>query len=172
MEKWDLYDINRQKLNKLHTRGNKLNKGEFHLVVHVVILNDKNEMLIQQRQSFKEGFPNLWDVSVGGSAVAGETSQMAAQRETKEEIGINYEFKERPNFTINFSVGFDDYYIINIDGIDTTKLKLQYEEVKAVKWASLEEILNMIDDKEFIPYSKEIIKFIFSMKCRYGTINE
>ena len=43
----------------------------------------------------------------------------------------------RPAFTMNFSEGFDDFYLVNKD-IDISKLKLQYEEVKAVKWASKE----------------------------------
>lgn len=60
-------------------------KGTYHLVVHVCVFNQKGEMLIQQRQPFKQGWPNLWDVTMGGSALAGETSQQAAMRELKEE---------------------------------------------------------------------------------------
>ncbi|MGN9136332.1 hypothetical protein ACTNDG_13110 [Clostridium sp. HCP1S3_B4] len=41
---------------------------------------------------------------------------------------------------------------------------LQGEEVKAVKWASKEEILSMIDKKTFIPYTKSLVDLIFFMK--------
>ena len=38
--------------------------------------------------------------------------------------------------------------------VNPDSLHLQYEEVQAVRWATLEEILRMIDDGRFIPYEK------------------
>ncbi len=38
-----------------------MKEGDHHLVVHVWIVNDKGEFLIQKRQSWKEGGPNMWD---------------------------------------------------------------------------------------------------------------
>ena len=93
MEKWDLYDQHRNKIEKQITRGDKMEPGEFHLVVHVCIFNSKGEMLIQQRQPFKQGWSNLWDITCGGSAVAGDTSQQAASRELFEELGIQFNFE-------------------------------------------------------------------------------
>ena len=127
-------------------------------------------MLIQQRQPFKQGWPNLWDITCGGSAVAGDTSQQAASRELFEELGIDYDFESmRPQFTINFERGFDDYYLINYD-IDLNQLTLQAEEVQAVKWASKEEILELIKQNQFIPYYESIISFLFESRNRYGSI--
>ncbi|MCI8824572.1 MAG: hypothetical protein HFH63_01540 [Lachnospiraceae bacterium] len=40
----------------------------------------------------------------------------------------------RPQFTINFPDGFDDYYLIEQE-VDLSKLKLQETEVQRVKWA-------------------------------------
>ncbi|EIT87065.1 NUDIX hydrolase [Fictibacillus macauensis ZFHKF-1] len=71
MEKWDLYDQYRHKIEKQITRGETLAPDEFRLVVHVCIFNSKGEMLIQQRQPFKQGWSNLWDLTCGGSAVMG-----------------------------------------------------------------------------------------------------
>jgi len=62
MEKWDLYDKHRNKIAKQITRGDEMASDEFHLVVHVCIFNSKGEMLIQQRQPFKKGWSNLWDI--------------------------------------------------------------------------------------------------------------
>lgn len=73
MELWDVYDINRNKTNKTMVRGESFAKGNYHLVVHVCVFNSKGEMLIQQRQPFKEGWPNMWDITVGGSATKGDT---------------------------------------------------------------------------------------------------
>ena len=53
-------------------RGDRQPEGTCRLVVHICLFNARGEMLIQQRQSFKSGWSNFWDVTVGGSAVAGE----------------------------------------------------------------------------------------------------
>ncbi|WP_406543559.1 NUDIX domain-containing protein [Clostridium ljungdahlii] len=79
MELWDVYDSERNKTNRTMVRGRDFNEGDYHMVVHICIFNSKGEMLIQQRQPFKEGWSNMWDITVGGSAIEGETSQMAAK---------------------------------------------------------------------------------------------
>ncbi|RMD02302.1 NUDIX domain-containing protein [Clostridium autoethanogenum] len=168
MELWDVYDSERNKTNRTMVRGRDFNEGDYHMVVHICIFNSKGEMLIQQRQPFKEGWSNMWDITVGGSAIEGETSQMAAKRELMEELGIKINLQDiRPHLTINFDNGFDDVYLIQKD-IDIVDLTLQYEEVKCVKWASKEEIFSMIDSGEFIPYYKSLIQLFFDSKNQYG----
>lgn len=169
MEIWDLYDEDRIKTGETMVRGEAIPKGFYHLVVHVCIFNSRGEMLIQQRQPFKSGWANRWDVTVGGSAVSGDTSQVAAEREVAEEIGYQISLEGiRPSLTINFDDGFDDFYLVQQD-LDITKLKLQYEEVQAVKWASRDDILTMIDDETFIPYHKSLIELLFFMRDKMGT---
>lgn len=168
MELWDIYDIDRNKTDRTMTRGAEFAEGDYHLVIHVCIFNSKGEMLIQQRQSFKEGWPNMWDISVGGSAVQGDSSQTAAERETLEELGLKLDLQGvRPHFTINFDQGFDDIYIIEKD-IDLAELKLQYEEVQNAKWASKEEVLQMLEKEEFIPYYASLINLLFDTRKSYG----
>ena len=115
MELWDVYDIDRQKTGKLAQRvnGKSMPEGEYHLVVHICLFNAKGQLLIQQRQLDKIGYPGLWDVTAAGSALAGENSASAAARELWEEMGIRHDFHgERPFYTINFPDGFDDIYLI------------------------------------------------------------
>ena len=163
MEKWNLYTIDRVITNRVITRGDDIPKNLYHLVVHVCIFNAKNQMLIQQRQTFKEGWPNMWDVTVGGSAMIGENSRQAAMREVAEELGLKIDLKNTPPvITKYFSEGFDDIYILEKE-IDISKLTLQYEEVQAVKWVDIEEILDMIGLKKFIPYDESFIHFLFHL---------
>lgn len=111
----------------------------------------------------------MWGVSVGGSVFAGETSDVAARRELFEELGIDISFEKlRTSLTVNFEGGFDDFYLIEKD-IELTQLKLQYEEVKAVKWASKDEIIKMINNHAFIPYNAYLIELLFFMRNRAGT---
>lgn len=151
-ELWDLYTRDREKTGKLHRRGEPVPEGCYRLAVHVCIFNSKNQLLIQQRQPFKKGWPNMWDVSVGGSAVAGDTSSQAAQREVFEELGLQLDLsRERPFLTMNFSEGFDDFYIVEQD-IDLTKLRLQQEEVRQVRWADRDEVVKLQMQGLMIPY--------------------
>ena len=168
MEYWDLYDRDRIPTGETYQRGKPLPEGRYHMVVHVVIFNSQGQMLIQQRQPFKEGWPNLWDITVGGSAVAGDTSRTAAQREVMEEIGLAIDLSgEQPKLTIPFDVGFDDVYTLVMD-VDLTTLHLQESEVQAVRWASEEEILAMLADGRFIPYHRAFIQLLFALRHSRG----
>lgn len=168
MEYWDLYDIARNKTGKTAVRGEKIADGDYHLIIHICIFNSEGQMLIQRRQSFKDGWPDLWDITVGGSAVKGDSSQTAAERELREELGIKADFKGvRPHLTINAGDCFDDVYLIEKD-VSLSDLKLQYEEVQDAKWASEAAIISMIDSGEFIPYYPDAIRLFFDIRKHYG----
>ena len=169
MEIFDLYDENRIKTDKTMIRGNKTPDGFYRLVVHICIFNNKGKMLIQQRQPFKKGWSNMWDVSVGGSAVSGDTSLSAAIREVREELGIKLAPPQLRRFiTIEDNSVFDDWYAVNLD-IDLAELNLQYEEVQDAKWADIDEIKVMIDKEIFIPYHKSCIDMLFHFSHNSGT---
>lgn len=168
MEVWDVYDSKRRKTNKQIQRGSPLSDGEYHLVVHICIFNSAGEMLIQKRQSFKKDWPNMWDVTAGGSVLSGESSNQAASRELFEELGLAVSFEKfRPNLTINFDQGFDDFYLLEMD-TDLGALVLQQEEVQSVRWVNEQEIQLMIADGSFIPYYSSLIRLLFDMKGNYG----
>ena len=161
MELFDLYTADRQKTGRTMVRGEYTPEGFYRLVVHVCIFDEEGRMLIQQRQPFKRGWSNLWDVTVGGCAVSGDASQSAAEREVREEIGLAMDFSAiHPTLTLNWGHGFDDYYVVT-RAVDPASLKLQAEEVQAVRWATREEILRMIDEGTFIPYEKSLIELLF-----------
>ena len=166
MELFDLYTADREKTGKTMVRGEPTPEGYYRLVVHICIFDGQGRMLIQQRQPFKHGWSNMWDISVGGSAVAGDDSRSAAERETREELGLEIDLKdERPTMTIYWEHGFDDYYVLTRN-VDLDTLTLQPEEVQTVRWADKEEILQMIDDRTFIPYEKSLIELLFYRRNR------
>ena len=161
MEIFDLYTAEREKTGRTMVRGTPVPEGFYRLVVHVCIFDGQGRMLIQQRQPFKRGWSNLWDISVGGSAVSGDSSRTAAERETREELGLSIDLSDvRPTVTLHWEHGFDDYYTVTRP-VELQSLQLQYEEVQAVRWAEKEEILRMIDDGSFIPYEKSLIELLF-----------
>lgn len=163
MEYWDVFDIDRIPTGKTAIRGEDMPEGGYHMVIHVCIFNSDGKLLIQQRQPWKT-LGNKWDVTVGGSALKGETSREAAARELFEELGIEHDFTDiRANMTLNFIGGFDDFYLLNRD-IDLASLRLQPEEVQSARWASREEVLALIDSGDFIPFFKSFIDFIFDVR--------
>lgn len=152
MEIWDIYDKYRRKTGATHERGITMKTGDYHIVVHVWIVNSKGELLIQRRQLDKKDWAGMWDCAAAGSAILGENSRDAAIRETKEEIGLDIELKDLdPLFTIKFSSGFDDNWLVRQD-VNLEDLVLQQEEVADLKWASMEDIREMLVNSEFIPY--------------------
>ena len=169
MELFDLYDYQRRPVGRTMVRGEKCPEGLYHPVVHIVIFHPDGRMLIQQRQPFKEGWPNRWDVSVGGSAQAGEDSPTAAMRETREELGLTIDLTgKRPVLTNCGGSGFDDIYLLEMP-VELSQLRLQPEEVQSAAWATQEEIFAMIDDGRFIPYLKSFIMLLFDLH-RQGSI--
>ena len=171
MELMDIYDENRMRTGRTFERGAKLAPGEYCYVVHVYIFNSEGKLLIQQRQSFKSGWANMWDTSAAGAVSAGETTAQAAERETLEELGYELKLDDtRPHMTISFDYGFSDAFIVERD-LDIEGLKLQYEEVQAVKWASLDEIKELIITGEFVPLKSGLIDLAFASRKHRGTLN-
>lgn len=167
----DLYDADRLPTGGTAVRGEKLPAGKYRMVVHVCIFNSRQEMLIQKRADDIVRWPSYWDVSVGGGASSGDNSRQAAERETAEELGLHIDFSDRrPVITVNFSDGFDDFYTVEMD-VDLADLQLQEDEVADARWATREEIEQMIDEGTFIPYQKDLLGYLFFARERRGTWN-
>lgn len=91
-------------------------------------------------------------------------------RELFEELGLSLDLRfVRPHLSVQFDAGFDDMFLIQKD-VDLASLTLQYEEVAEVRYASLEEILSMMDEGTFIPYQRHLMALFFDMKDRYGAL--
>jgi isopentenyldiphosphate isomerase len=53
--------------------------------------------------------------------------------------------------------------------LNLEELTLQPEEVQRVKWASREEIYQMIEIKRFIPYHQSLVDLLFFLRKHPGT---
>lgn len=171
MEIFDLYDACRRPTGETMVRGTPTPEGRYRQVVHICIFNSRGELLIQQRQSFKSSWPDLWDITLGGAVTAGETSQQGAHRELLEELGLDVDFSNTaPTVSTSFRGGFDDVYILHMEP-ELSQLKLQPEEVQAAAWADKDAILAMINDGRFIPYGKAFIEYLFFRSTHYGNFS-
>ena len=148
VELWDLYDSQRNPLNKTHERGQPFAEGEFYVCAEIWVKNSEGKFLITKRHPDKKA-GNLWEFS-GGGTLAGETTKQSAVRELEEETGIKIDESELKLFaTYQKKNYFQDLFLVCKD-IDLKDIRLQAEETVDAKWSSPAEIQQMIDNGEFV----------------------
>ena len=147
-EIWDVYDAERNLTGRTHRRIDPLPEGDYHLVVFVWLRNSKGEYLISKRAPNK-GYPNMWE-NTGGSAIAGDDSLSAAIREVKEEIGLDVA-PENGKLIIS-EISWDSFFDVWLfeQDFDLADVVLQENETVDAKYATLDEIEQMIRNDEFI----------------------
>lgn len=162
MELWDLLDENGNKIGKTQERTESLPKGTYHLGVDIWIINSLGEILIQKRSFQKASYPGYWAMT-GGSVLAGETSLEAVKRETLEELGItiNEQNLKLAN-KMKTETAIIDAYVLKQD-ISINEIKMQEEEVIAVKWATYDEIENLVNTGKFVKNRWDNIKNILKV---------
>lgn len=149
-EIWDIYDRARKLTGKTHRRGDPLVLGDYHLVVHVWIINNKGEFLISQRAPTK-GYPLMWECT-GGSAISGDDSITAAIREVVEELGLTVSPKNGVCLlTQRRGNDFCDVWLFRED-FSIEEVVLQENETVNARWASLAEIREMMFSGEFVTF--------------------
>jgi len=153
MELWDVYDCNGNLTGKVKPRMSTFEKGEYHLVCSLWIVNPDGKVLIQKRSLTKKINPGMWNIT-GGAASAGESSEEACLREVAEEIGLKLYPQDITFLCRTFNDDdciFDDYITItNFDIFDINEAVLQPEEVSEIKWVTLDEIKALYSDGQFM----------------------
>lgn len=168
MEYIDIIDANGNSTGKKKPRNEAHRDGDWHKAVHVWILNDNGEILIQKRAKTTDSFKNLWDVSVVGHMQSSEKSTDAAVREIKEELGIHAKTEElTPFFTIKNQLKdgafidnqYSDVYLFYYRG-ESAVLRKQKDEVSEIKFISLEHLEKLIqkETSSFVPRDEEYKK--------------
>ncbi|MEG1310126.1 MAG: NUDIX domain-containing protein [Bacilli bacterium] len=171
MEIIDVLDSSGNIIDK-KPRSLVLKEGLLHRTVHVWIINNNNEILLQKRNPKKDTFPGLWAISTAGHVNTEEDSKSAAIRELKEELNIDtkeltYLFTIRRNqqlgdLKIN---SFDDVYLLKKD-IDIKNTKLQKNELTDIKYIKINELKKIYkeNNKDYVPSTIEHQKLFQFLK--------
>ena len=165
MERLDTYFDQYQKTGRVVTRSDckGMPDGEYLRVVHLCVFNSCGEMLIQKRQLHKDRYPGMWDLSAGGFVQSGENVNDAVLREAREEIGIDFESVNiKYIMTVPFSYVLDGFFSVQGD-YKLEDFTVQKEEVLELKWASLDEILQMSKNGQFVDYDVNLLAYCFSV---------
>ena len=165
MEQIDVLDKNGNKTGVVKTKKEIYEDGDYHRSVHIWIINDNKEILVQKRHPKKETYANLWAISVAGHVRSGEESMDAIKRELKEELGQKVDEKEIEYlFTLRRQQPYkdhilnviDDVFLVNLN-LDVENTKLQFTEltdIKYVYYEYLEQIFKTADP-EYVPFTLE-----------------
>lgn len=157
----DVLNENGVKTGKIVSRSEIHKLGLWHRAIVVAIVNEKNEILLQQRSATKEKNANMWDISAAGHISSGQDSLSAATREINEEVSVNlgfnvevkefrfmYSFRKEQKFSDTFiEKQFYDFFILRQIGLNSESIKFQDSEVQAVKFVTLTELNEMRNKK-------------------------
>ena len=140
----ELFDIVDTKDNVIGTRsrGEVHAQGLTHRAVHIHVINNNREVLLQKRSELKDFYPGKWTSSCSGHVDSGEEYLDAAIRELKEELSIVVTNPQtlRPLFKVPASGATDNefiwVYLLERDGPTAPNKK----EIAEVGWLSLREI--------------------------------
>ena len=155
MELWDAYDVRGNSLEHTLIRGEEVPAGEYHLVADILVRHTDGSFLLTQRDPQKPAFPGCWELSAGGSVLAGETALSGAMRELREETGIQADALA-PAFEITWPGRHAIYhgYVCRYAG-DKEAITLQPGETVAYRWLTLPELLAFMNDPTFVATSRE-----------------
>ncbi len=128
-----------------------------HRSVYIFLINSKGEFLLQKRSLLKDLYPGYYTVSATGHVDYGETYDQAAQRELREELGVNAPLEKIGKFQ-SFSPlenEFSTVYICYYNG----EVKFNPEETTAGLWMKFEQVREDMEggNKQFAPGFKAAI---------------
>lgn len=159
-ERFDIYDEEDRWIGTA-SRHDTHRLGHWHHSFHCWIVRQegaRSYLLFQQRQSSKDTYPDLYDITAAGHLTAGEDMSMAA-RELQEELGVTAEFHElilightREELQGSLKgVPFIDREVSSVFGLlDQRPLyeyQLQQEEVAGLYEADLEAMLALFEGR-------------------------
>ena len=146
-----IYDENDNYVRK-DTRKNMRKNNLIHRCTDIVVLNEKNEILVQTRSITKEYCPGYLDAVVGGVVGDGEDVDLCAEREVKEEIGIDVnKIKEKLKFIKKHFFEEDicrvwTYcYLLKLNEEEIKNIKFCDHEITSIEWISKDKLINMIN---------------------------
>lgn len=127
-------------------------QGYWHRYIRLLVTDNEGNYLLQLRGPQNRIFPECWDYSAAGHVDAGEDYEVAAIRETKEELGLAgvpikeiafFQSQDRhgKQFLNRFNKTFQ--VIVSKD----RQLSIDPEEVLEVKWFAADEIKRLVSDQ-------------------------
>ena len=127
-------------------------KALLHRAFSVFVLNDKNELMLQQRAHHKYHSPLLWTNTCCSHQREKETNIQAGTRRLREEMGFETELKEMFHFIYKapFDNGLTEHELDHVMiGYYNDVPMINDDEVESWKWMKIEDVKNdMIENPD------------------------
>lgn len=101
-----------------------------HRAVHLLLFNDKGEVLLQKRSGRKDRHPFVWDSSAAGHVDSDEEYDFAAERELMEELGVRTSLQRLGKLPASLKTGEEFIWIYT--GQHEGPFPFNGEEISAV----------------------------------------
>ena len=170
MEFLDVVDENNKNTGIVEEKKLVHRDGKWHREVTAIILNEKNEFLIQKRAASRKRNPNKWSYTTG-HVITGEDTISGMIREINEELGVIFNEKDLEllslrKFSVCYSWNQNNNYFEYSYLIRTNKKIEEYKifkkELSEIKYISYDKIKEIIEtDKNYFVnnfYNKEYMK--------------
>ncbi|HEX4662379.1 MAG TPA: NUDIX domain-containing protein [Candidatus Saccharimonadales bacterium] len=118
---------------------------DIYRVARLLIINSKGQLLLAQRAFAKAKDPAVWGLAVEGTVEEGEDYESNIRKESQEEIGVEFdELELGPKLRMTGKYNHQCQFFICHKDLDIDTLNLQDEELAAVKWYDLKELLEEV----------------------------
>lgn len=122
--------------------------GQIHRLVRILLHDGKGNVLLQKRHAHVQDSPNLWDFSAAGHVDENESYEIAAKRETQEELGLN-KITLQPLFTFYAEKTKGPEFIRRFNKVFLAQAKPQdvhpdFAELGGVQWFTKMQVAEMI----------------------------
>lgn len=163
MEIWNTYTADGQLTDQILTRGKAIPKNIYHLVVECIIRHTDGSILFMKRSSLKLSYPDYFEATAGGSALAGEIAEQAILREVYEETGITLTANQLHHHT--HFVAHDDQCLFHCYWAETnwnkSTIRLQAGETSDFVWIKQEDLKDFLEKELVIPRQKVYVEALF-----------
>jgi isopentenyl-diphosphate delta-isomerase len=166
-EKIQIVDENDQPVGYA-TRQEAMAKGLYYRLAQIILEDENGTLLLQKRSPKKALYPNRWTNAASGHVDEGETYEIAAPRELKEEIGITVPLEYVGKFLIQRKEG--DKTINQFNGVfkghvpHDTPFRLEPEEVSEVRWFTVDELREKVasNPELFTPAMARVVQEFYA----------
>lgn len=119
----------------------------FHRAVHLLVINEKGEMLLQKRSLAKDTCPGLFSTACAGHVDAGETYETAVLREAKEELGITLALGEISCIGAQKPSEENGFEFVKVFLFRSSRERFIFnrEEIESLHWLSADELFEKIE---------------------------
>jgi isopentenyldiphosphate isomerase len=131
------------------TRREMRTKRLPHRCAYVLVFNRQGELYIHLRTPTKDVYPSHWDVTIGGVLAAGESFDVGARRELREELGVEADLEML--FPFRYADAATVVHGTVYRAVHDGPFQLQPEEIVRGEFLPLALVMARTEQEQFCP---------------------